>query len=220
MTDLQEMYRARFPAPAKQVKEGVWKALVEAYLQRWVRPTDTVLDLGCGGGEFLKYVRCSRKIGVDLNPDSAQSLPPDVEFHLGRATELGFLPGEAVELVFASNLLEHLEHKEEAEQLLKEVRRVLKWRGHLLVMGPNLRFLAGTYWDFWDHRVPITDRSLAEILGVLGFRVENCIPRFLPYTTRSALPQRSWLVRGYLKMPVLWPLLGRQFLIRACKARE
>jgi SAM-dependent methyltransferase len=147
---------------------------------------------------------------VDLNPDSGPSLPADVEFHPGRATQLSFLPEEAVDFVFASNLLEHMADKEEVEQLLKEARRVLKWGGHLLAMGPNLRFLAGTYWDFWDHRVPITDRSLAEILGVLGFRVEDCIPRFLPYTTRSAFPQSPWLVRGYLRCLCCGPL-GRQF---------
>ena len=218
--DLREIYRARFSAAAREAKERVWKVLVEAYFQQWVRPADTVLDLGCGAGEFLKYLCCGRKIGVDLNPENGQALPSDVEFHAGQASQLGFLAGESVDLVFASNLLEHLADPEEVEKLIEEAWRVLTWGGHLLAMGPNLRFLGGSYWDFWDHRVPITDRSLVEVLGVLGFRVVDCIPRFLPYTTRSAFPQRPWLVRGYLKMPWAWPLLGRQFLIRASKSRE
>jgi hypothetical protein len=41
--------------------------------------------------------------------------------------------------------------------------------------------------------------------------------RFLPYTTRSALPQASWLIRLYLKIPLAWLLFGRQFLLRAVK---
>ena len=56
-----------------------------------------------------------------------------------------------------------------------------------------------------------------QILQTLGFGVIDCRPRFLPYTTRSALPQATWLVRLYLGVPVVWRLLGRQFLVRAAR---
>jgi hypothetical protein len=82
-------------------------------------------------------------------------------------------------------------------------------------MGPNVRFVAGAYWDFWDHLTPITDRSLVELLEHLDYSVELCYPKFLPYTTRSSIPKSLWLVRGYVRFPPAWRILGKQFLIRA-----
>ena len=82
-------------------------------------------------------------------------------------------------------------------------------------MGPNIRFVGGEYWDFWDHYLPLTDRSLSEVLQIVGFRIERCLPRFLPYTmSRGSTPPLP-LVRLYLKWPWCWPLFGKQFLIIA-----
>ena len=75
--------------------------------------------------------------------------------------------------------------------------------------------MPGEYWDFWDHLTPITDRSLVELLEHIDYEVEDCFPKFLPYTTQSSLPKAAWLVRAYLKMPFAWRVLGRQFLVRA-----
>jgi SAM-dependent methyltransferase len=193
--------------------------LVEQFFQRWVRPTDTVLDLGCGYGEFLNHVRCGRRIGVDLNPDSAAHLR-DAEFHLHSVCELPFLPNDSADVVFTSNLMEHLPGKRDVEAMIGEARRVLKPGGHFILMGPNVRALPGLYWDFWDHVVPISDRSLAEALENLGFEIADCYARFLPYTTRSALPRSPALVKLYLKVPLAWRLLGRQFLLRARKPSD
>jgi dolichol-phosphate mannosyltransferase len=218
--NLRRVYQARFSAGAKEAKAQVWKVLVECYFQRWVEPSYTVLDLGCGFGEFLNHVRCERRIGVDLNPDSRKYLQPEIVLHLGNACHLDFLPDQSIDFVFCSNLMEHLADKGEVEWMLGEIWRVLRYGGYLVAMGPNIRFLNGRYWDFWDHLVPITDRSLAEILESLGFHIVLRISRFLPFTTCSLLPKSPWLLKGYLRLPMLWPLLGRQFLIRAHKPRE
>lgn len=217
---IQRMYRTRFPDEAQKAKEKIWETLVRFYFQRWIRPSDTVLDLGCGFGEFLNALRCARRIGVDMNPDSRNHLHPGIEFHEGNICDLNFLPENIIDLVFISNVIEHLPNKFDAERMLGEVYRVLRRGGQLIVMGPNLRFLPTGYWDFWDHYIPVTDRSLAEILGVLGFQMTGCIPRFIPFTTHSAIPQNPWLVKLYLKLPLLWPIFGRQFLIHASKAGE
>jgi dolichol-phosphate mannosyltransferase len=215
--DVQRIYRHRFSEADRKAKAEIWRVVVEAGLQRWIPANATVLDIGCGYGEFLNHVRCARRIGVDLNPDSRAALAKEIEFHVGDVRDLGFLPDASVDVAFTSNLLEHLPSKKDVEALLSEARRVLKPGGHVIALGPNLRFLPGDYWDFWDHLTPITDRSLVEVLENLGFQPTDCIPRWLPYTTRSALPQATFLVRLYLAVPFAWRFLGGQFLIRARK---
>jgi dolichol-phosphate mannosyltransferase len=215
--EVQRIYRRRFSEQDKLAKAKIWKVIVEDFLQQWVRPGDAVLDLGCGYGEFLNQLRCGRRIGVDLNPDSAQHLDAGVEFHQHSVTELDFLPDASVNFVFTSNLMEHLPGKRDVEQMIREVWRVLRPGGHFVMMGPNLRFIPGTYWDFWDHIIPITDRSLTEALENLDFDVVDCFPQFLPYTTRSSLPKHPWLVKMYLKFRPAWWFMGGQFLIRARK---
>jgi dolichol-phosphate mannosyltransferase len=215
--ELQDLYRHRFSEPDRHAKAKVWQVIVSSFLQQWIAPDHVVIDLGCGDGEFLTYVRCARRVGVDGNPDAAQNLDTDIEFHHENISDLSFLPNDSVDTSFTSNVLEHLASKDEVAQVVLEARRVLKPGGQFLALGPNLRLLPGAYWDFWDHHVPLTDRSLVELLTTTGFRIATCYPRFLPYTTRSALPQAPQLVWLYLKIPPLWRLFGKQFFIRAIK---
>jgi dolichol-phosphate mannosyltransferase len=122
-------------------------------------------------------------------------------------------------VVFTSNLLEHLQSKAEVERTIAEAHRVLKPGGHFIAMGPNIRFVHGNYWDFWDHAVPISDRSLIELLAIHHLEIVDTYDRFLPYTSSSPLPQAPILVRMYLRSRMAWPLFGKQFLIRARKSR-
>jgi dolichol-phosphate mannosyltransferase len=215
--DVQRIYRHRFDEADRKAKAEIWRVVVRHGLARWIPPDASVLDVGCGYGEFLNHVVSRRRIGVDLNPDSRAALASGIEFHCGDVRDLSFLPDASVDVVFTSNLIEHLPSKRDVELLFREARRVLRSGGHVIALGPNLRFLPGEYWDFWDHLTPITDRSLVELLENLELETVDCIPRWLPYTTRSALPKATWLVRLYLAVPLAWRFLGGQFLIRARK---
>jgi dolichol-phosphate mannosyltransferase len=124
-------------------------------------------------------------------------------------------------VVFSSNFLEHLPCKEEVSNVLREALRVLRPGGTLILMGPNIRLIPGVYWDFFDHQVALSERSLCEALTITGFDLVRVEPRFLPYTTRSALPQAPWLVALYLMLrPVSSSILGKQFLIVAKKRAD
>lgn len=214
---LAALYAARFPAAELPRKNAIWQVLCRHFFQRFVPAQATVIDLACGYGEFINNIAAAEKIAIDLNPDSQTFLAADVRFEQTAAAEVGRLfPGRA-DVVFSSNFLEHLPDKPALEQLLGQVLEALKPGGHFLVMGPNLRYLPGQYWDFYDHHLGLTHLSLCEVLNNLGFELELCIDRFLPYTTQGSLPTHPALVRAYLAFPPAWRLLGKQFFIVARK---
>jgi SAM-dependent methyltransferase len=214
---LSELYRNRFSAQELPRKNAIWEVLCKHYFQQFVTPDDTVVDLACGYGEFINNIQSTHKIAIDLNPDSRAFLSKGVQFEQLAATEFGPLLAGKVDVVFTSNFLEHLPGKENLELLLDQVLEALKPGGRFLIMGPNLRYLPGKYWDFYDHHLGLTHLSLCEVLAFKGFRIERCIDRFLPYTTQTALPSHPVLVHIYLAIPLLWRVFGKQFYIVARK---
>ena len=63
----------------------------------------------------------------------------------------------------------------------------------------------------------MTHVGVAEHVYAAGFDVTTVTPRFLPYSFRGLLPPSPRLTRAYLRMPVFWRLLGKQFLVIARK---
>ena len=77
--------------------------------------------------------------------------------------------------------------------------------------------MPGTYWDFFDHYLALTERSLTEVLEKVGFEVEQQIDRFLPYSMSQGSTPPLWMLRLYLHFPLLWKWKGKQFLVVAVK---
>jgi SAM-dependent methyltransferase len=219
---LDSIYCARFPEADRASKAAIWEVLCRHFFQNYITEADVVLDLGPGFGEFLRHIRCGRRIAVDIETLSGRVFPTGTDEVLVRSDQLtSVVAEESVDVVFCSNFFEHLPDKRTFVATLAEIRSVLRPGGRLLVLQPNIRFVGGAYWDFVDHHLPLTDRTLVEACDSLGFEVVEVIPRFLPYTTRSSLPQRAWLVRLYLAVRPAWWLLGQQtwFVARRPRAR-
>jgi SAM-dependent methyltransferase len=171
------------------------------------------LDLGSGWGEFIRNIKAGRKYAMDLNPDSGTRVGPGVQFFLQDCSQEWGISPNSIDLVFTSNFFEHLPTKEVLRRTLDQTLRCLKPGGRLVCLGPNIRFLPGVYWDFWDHYLPLSDRTLVEGLSLAGFTVERCIPRFLPYSMSQGLTPPVRFVSIYLCVPFLWPIFGKQFLV-------
>jgi dolichol-phosphate mannosyltransferase len=89
---------------------------------------------------------------------------------------------EVADVVFTANFLEHLREKEECDLVQAAVRDVRKLGRKFIAMRPNIRYTYREYRDFYDHYLPFSERSLAEDLGIAGFRIEDSIERCVPYT--------------------------------------
>jgi SAM-dependent methyltransferase len=192
---LSKLYSARFSRDEKERKDRIWRVLCRHFFQRYVEPESTVLDMGAGYCEFINHIVCRRRIAFDLD----------------------VFPDGAIDVVFASNFFEHLLSKEDLLRTLAEIRRVLREGGKLLILQPNIRYTSGAYWDFFDHHLPLTERSLVEALELVGLKPTEVRARFLPFTSKSALPQHPFLVWLYLKVPIAHRIFGRQSWLVAVK---
>lgn len=216
-SNLAELYRIRFSKDQLPRKNAIWKVICKVYLQKFIRNSDTVVDVACGYGEFLNNIVANKKIAVDLNSDALIFLNSDIEFNQRMATELSAVITGGADVVFTSNFLEHLPNKNVMDIFLDQVQIALKPGGKYIILGPNLRYLPGQYWDFYDHHLGLTHLSLCEALQLKGFNIQICIDRFLPFTTQGSLPTHPWLVWLYLKLPFAWKMFGKQFFIVAQK---
>jgi SAM-dependent methyltransferase len=174
-----------------------------------------VLDLGCGYGEFINQVECAKKWAMDLNPQAAAHLLPDVSLIAQDCSQPWPLAASSLDVVFTSNFFEHLRSKDLLLLTLSQAFRCLKPGGRLVAMGPNIKCLPGRYWDFFDHHLALTELSLAEALEISGFQTTVQIPRFLPYTMVGARRYPLFFVAVYLQLKLCWPWFGQQFLVVA-----
>jgi SAM-dependent methyltransferase len=216
LQDLGKEYQQRFAARARY-RDSVWQVLVRDFFQNYVDPSGAVLDLGCGWGEFIRHIDARRRIAMDLNPDMPSRVGSGVETILQDCSQTWPVANASLDVVFTSNFLEHLPDKDALRRTLQEAWRCLKTGGHIICLGPNIRFLHGAYWDFWDHLLPLTDRSMVEILTLTGFAVERVEPRFLPYSMSQGFTPPIGFIPLYIRLPFLWRILGKQFLVVARK---
>ncbi len=214
---LQTIYSARFAEASHQSRMQLWGVLCRYWIQRYVSTDAAVLDLAAGQCEFINQIVCRHKVAVDLNEDTQRYAAADVQVVIARSDAMIGVNSDSMDVVFVSNFFEHLPTKQVFLETLVEIRRVLKPGGKLLILQPNIRLLNGAYWDFLDHYLPLTDRTLVEAMTLARMRVDEVKPRFLPYTTLSPIPRHPLLVRAYLAFPLAQWLMGKQTWLVASK---
>lgn len=208
---LPELYDARFDEREISRKDDVWREIV-AYLERYIDKDGPTLDVACDRGHFIRFVTSPERWATDIR-DMRTALPPQVRFVQGSGLDLAkLLPNGHFATVFMSNYLEHLESSDAVIDQLRVVRSLLRPGGRVIVLQPNIRLVGPRYWDFIDHRVALTERSLLEAAEVAGIRTVDLVTRFLPYSTKGRLPADRRLVRTYLRLRPAWWLFGRQTL--------
>ncbi len=219
---LNELYANRFDKKTWEKRNNLWRILCEEFFNRYVKPSDDVLDLAAGYCDFINNIAApkdstprGRRIAVDLNPDVKAHAAPFVEVHNAPAQSLGFLDDASLDAVFVSNFFEHVREKDDIITILNECLRVLREGGKLLILQPNIKYLPGEYWDFFDHYTPLTEKSMG------GYYIlREVVKKFLPYTTQSRFPQFGILIKLYCHMPFAWKILGKQMFILAEKKGE
>lgn len=215
-TNSQRLYRRRFVS-GSHYRSRVWGVLAKEFFSTWVPANGAILDLGCGYGDFINCIEAKRKYAMDLNPDSSSLINKDVQLFQQDCVSEWPLQSDTLDVVFTSNFLEHLPDKIALIATLRQAYRCLRPGGRVVAMGPNIKYLPGIYWDFFDHHIPLTESSLSEAFHLAAYEIEKIIERFLPYTIVNAPEYPLFFVRLYLRCPWLWRFFGRQFVVIARK---
>jgi ubiquinone/menaquinone biosynthesis C-methylase UbiE len=191
----------------------VWKEIV-IYLTRFIPKDGTVLDIGAGYCDFINNVDAKNKIALDYSSDFKNYTNKDVHTIQSTVTDMSQVSPDTVNVVFASNLFEHLSD-DELEKTMLEIKRVLKNDGRLILMQPNYRLSYKTYFDDHTHKKVFSDVSLETFLLSHGMQIELKKSKFLPFSLKSRpsiLPLFSWVVKLYLYLPFK-PFAGQMLFV-------
>jgi 2-polyprenyl-3-methyl-5-hydroxy-6-metoxy-1,4-benzoquinol methylase len=216
--DEYAIYAGRFGAAETERRYQMWQE-IGAYLQRYVPRDSVVLDIGAGEGYLLASLEARERWAIDLRPP-LETLAPSLRYVQGSGLEAdASLAAASFDRILMSNYLEHLPSAEHVIRQFQVVHDLLRPGGQAIVLQPNVRYVGGAYWDFIDHKVPLTQHSLEEAATLAGLHTLRTVVRFLPYTTKGRLPVDRRLVRLYLRVPIAWRLMGQQTLYIAERPR-
>lgn len=174
-------------------------------LLRFVRGRpQRVLEIGCGTGESLVYLKqqgATHTVGIELRPDIAAmaAARPEIDELLTgdiETLDLPYAPG-TFDLVIASHVLEHLR---DPWTVLRRLHPLLKPGGQLLGALPNIRYFAVVFplflwgkWEYqplgvmdWTHLRFFTASTIQSMLLETGFTVERIHPQLASYQSKVA----------------------------------
>jgi ubiquinone/menaquinone biosynthesis C-methylase UbiE len=208
-----DYYKSRYTFDS--ARSIVWKEIIR-FLSRYIPKDSTVVDLGAGYCDFINNVSATKKYAVDISPDFSNFAEEGIEKVNNTAWNLKSISSDSVDIVHASNLLEHFDD-EELKKTMEEIKRVLKKGGKLILMQPNYRLSPERYFDDHTHKKIFSDDSLYSFLTSYGFKVIFKMPRFLPLEMKSKpilIPQflLPFIVRIYIHSPIK-PFAGQMLLI-------
>ena len=142
-----------------------------------------ILDVGCGtGANLVRLSDFGDAEGVDISPDALKFCRERGlnNVKLGAAETLPYEDGE-FDLVTAFDVVEHMDDDVAG---LREMRRVLRPGGRVLLFVPTFMFLWGVQDEVSNHRRRYTMSGFRQVVTAAGFEVERTtyanITFFLP----------------------------------------
>jgi len=208
-----QYYKSRYTFDPR--RSIVWKEIVKFH-SKYILQNGVVVDLGAGYCDFINNIKASKKYAVDISPELPNYADKNV-IQINRS-EWDFyeIPDETVDVVHASNFLEHFDDND-LEKIILEVKRILKEGGKLILMQPNYRLAAKNYFDDPTHKKIFSDASLKSFLVSHNFKIIKKMPRFLPFSMRSnfgLIPHflLPLIVHLYIHFP-LKPFAGQMLFV-------
>ena len=152
---------------------------------------DNCLDVGCASGymisEIFKTFPQAKYFGVDVYDKAieyAKITYPNIEFKIASADKLPF-KNDYFDLILFYETIEHVENPKEC---LKEIKRVLKKGGTLILTMDSGSWLFRLVWFIWEntkgkiwqgaHLHPFHHKELEKLIQDSGFKIKDKIFSF------------------------------------------
>jgi SAM-dependent methyltransferase len=177
--------------------------MARQYAQRWARhlPEDrdvAILDIGCGGGEFLWFLQqmgYRNTAGIDVSSEQCAHAASIGVRNVQTGDALVHLAAhrESYDVIVALSFLEHLP-RQVLVRAVSDIAQALKPSGLLLAVVPNAKSLFGARVRYADlsHEIAFTPRSAIQLCALGGLEV-------------VAIQERGPVVHG-LKSTARWLL--------------
>jgi SAM-dependent methyltransferase len=177
-----------------------------------------LLELGCGNGQYLQRLQSAgwKCVGIDFDPAAvANAKALGLDARVGTLAEQRFADA-SFDTVLMSHVIEHLPdpHAE-----LREVRRILKPGGRVVLLTPNVGSLghraAGRHWIGLEpprHLFVFSRPSLARVLADCGFgevAVDTLADMALGFITADELRREAE------RTGATTPFEGKRYSVRA-----
>ena len=196
-------------------RRKILAGFVEDICRRVTDRRPRILDVGCGtGANLLMLSEYGDAEGVDISEDAlAFCRERGLEkVRLGAAEKLPYADG-TFDLVTALDVVEHMDDDLAG---LREMRRVLRPGGRVLLFVPTFMFLWGVQDDVSNHRRRYRLPELKRVLEKAGFEIERTtyanITFFLPILLMRKLMRVAGITaasENNINVPALNGVLGR-----------
>ena len=163
---------------------NTFNSALNEFYNKSIKTNDKLIDLGSGDENFIKFLK-NKKIyakGYDID---------QVDLEISKIPE----SDSSIDFVTCISLIEHIE---KPSNLLKEIFRILKPEGVLIIVTPNFNYCYKEFYDDPTHVNPFTPTKLYSYLKIFGFKNHHVLP---------------WIVN---KNPKIWRLKMKFFYARYC----
>ena len=169
-------------------------------------PNTSILDIGCGSGRFLHYLKNRNYAnieGVDIGLQQV-SIVKNMGIKAAQISSISsFLTGKSYDMITMIGTIEHLS-KSTAWDDLKSIYVALKSNGIFLFMTPNMATLSASFRRYIDftHEVGFSERSAAQIMTILGYRniqITGDYIKLKPHPKRIAFYYANLMLRYFMR---------------------